>query len=221
MYVATSPADILSIDAETERLDTNAELRDVLVDSGATKDTIDRLFRSSYGGKSWVDSLHDRYRAQMQPGGRSDSLRATYLNSIDESVAWEGISGAMVEASSDRWQTKTVSLWKWCGHVLVNAATTSFFGESIHRIEPTLVDAFLAFDAEAWKLEYRYPKWASRSMYAAKAKCEAALVGYLEIPSEFKDDAVDIVREFEDGFRELGIVDKAQCAVILLIFYRL
>ncbi|ROV93123.1 hypothetical protein VSDG_07346 [Cytospora chrysosperma] len=69
---------------------------------------------------------------------------ADFLEKINDMLRWDRISGQSVKTFTEN--SKTVSLWKWCGEVLVHAATKTFFGEAIYRVAPYVVSDFFTFD---------------------------------------------------------------------------
>ncbi|KAI1114924.1 cytochrome P450 [Nemania sp. NC0429] len=92
--------------------------------------------------------------------------------------------------------------------------------KSIYSVAPTILEDFFAFDNEAWKLPYKYPKFAAKSLYASKARCEAAFAAYLALPKERRSDASWIVTESQKAIEDMGIVDPTQCGAMLFSLHR-
>jgi hypothetical protein len=220
MYIVTSPDDVLSVYKNTKALDFNPIIKDIMADFGVTSATLDRMFEERFKGKCWMDLTHDDFKLQMHPGEKLDVLQDTFLSNIDRSLNWDKLSGPMVISGSGK-DEKVVSLFKWCGEVLVDSATRAFFGGSIYQIAPDLLTDFFTFDNESWKLSYKYPHFAAKEMYTAKAKGEAAFAKYLALPKEQRQDASWIVQSIEQGMRDLGVHEESQLAPMLFAFYRL
>ncbi|KAI1312743.1 cytochrome P450 [Xylaria venustula] len=217
-YVVTSPSDVLAVYRDTVKLDPDNVVKDILGQFGITQANVDKLFDRHGTSKHTMDHFHELFKVQMHPGDRLETLQKALLNSIDTSLHWDRISGPMLLASSS--DSKRVSLWKWCGYVLVNSATRAFFGESIFSVAPTILEDFLMFDDEGWKLPYKYPKFAARTLYNSKARCEAAFADYVTLPQEQKLDASWIISESQRVFENIGVVDPTQCGAMLFSLYR-
>ncbi|KAF2197034.1 cytochrome P450 [Delitschia confertaspora ATCC 74209] len=220
LYVITSPEDVLAVYKDTTSLDFDPIIRDIMADFGLTRHTLDKMFDRKFGQKHWMDLCHADFKLQMHPGEKLEVLQSTFLGNIDKSLQWSQVSGPMVLASSNK-NGKTVSLWKWCGQVLVDSATRAFFGDAIYRVAPDLLADFFLFDNESWKLSYKYPRFAAPDMYKAKAKGEAAFAQYLALPQEQRQDASWIVKAIEQGIMDLGVEESSQAAPMLFVLYRL
>ena len=109
------------------------------------------MFEERFKGKCWMDLTHDDFKLQLPHGEKLDVLQDTFLSNIDRSLNWDKLSGPMV-ISGSRKDEKVVSLFKWCGEVLVDSATRAFFGDSIYQIAPDLLPDLFTFDNESWKL---------------------------------------------------------------------
>lgn len=219
MYIVTSPTDVLSVYRETKKLDFDGFVKEVMKDFGCTEDTVTKMFDVNGKPKHWMDTCHDNFKLQMHPGDRFEVLQADFLKKINDMLRWDRISGQSVKTFTE--DSKTVSLWKWCGEVLVHAATKTFFGEAIYRVAPDVVSDFFTFDDEAWKMHYKYPKFAARDMYSAKERGEKAFTDYLSLPKEEREDAAWIVKQIEQGMGDVGISEPTQCGAMLFSLHRL
>lgn len=217
-YIVTSPSDVLAVYRDTVKLDPDRVVKDILVQFGVTQANVNKLFDRHGTSRHTMDHFHELFKVQMHPGDRLETLQNTFLGNIDASLHWDRISGPMLLASSPT--SKRVSLWKWCGQVLVHSATQAFFGESIFAVAPTLLEDFFVFDDEAWKLPYKYPKFAAKALYASKARCEAAFAAYVALPPERRADASWIVSESQRVYEDMGVVDPTQCGAMLFSLYR-
>jgi hypothetical protein len=179
LYIATSAQDVSSIYKASKAFDFNAIINDILEGFGITASTMQKMYEPSWAqGKHWIDIIHEIFKEQMHPGEKLLDLQATFLQKIDDCLSWEGLSGAMV-LSEPSDHVKVVSLYKWTYEVLVSAASTSFFGNAILDVNPDLLKDFLIFDTDSWKMLLKYPHFAAKDMFEAKARCEAAFERYL------------------------------------------
>lgn len=221
LYVITSPEHVLAVYKETSALDFDSIVQDILGDFGVKKETSNKMFERNYGDKNWMDLAHANFKLQMHPGEKLEVLQSTFLGNIDRSLRWENVSGPMVQETANDGNELTISLWEWCGHVLVDSATRAFFGDALYKTTPDLLKDFFVFDEESWKLPYQYPHWAAREMYDSKAKGEAAFEKYLALPKDQREDASWIVKELESGMESLGIEEPDQKSPLIFLLYRL
>ena len=146
LYIVTSPKYVLSVYKNSRALDFDPVIRNIMSSFGLKNTTLNLMFQKTADGKSWMDMCHDNFKLQMHPGEKLDKLQATFLKNIDDYLKWEKLSGAMVvnDLGCDK---KTVSLYKWCGEVLVESATRAFFGGSIFQVDKNLLPDFFIFDS--------------------------------------------------------------------------
>lgn len=220
MYIVTSPDDVLTVYKEPKRIEFDSIVKDIMGDFGCTGATVDKMFDTSNGtATSWMDLCHADFKLQMHPGEKLQILQDTLLGNVDRYLHWDRIAGPMLLSSAT--DTKTVSLWKWCGNVLVDSATSAFFGSAIYRVAPNILADFFPFDDEAYKLPYRLPEFAAKTMYEYKRRGEAAFRDYLSLPTKEREDASWIAKRIEQGMSEIGITEPTQCGAILFSLHRL
>lgn len=213
LYIAPSADDVNSIYKDTKNLDFDAVIVDLLREFGISKDTLDKLFDAQLsGGRNWMDRQHDVYRTQMHPGGRGDALAEAILEQVDKAVQWDRIVSPIALRSSDN-VSRTVSLWKWCAHVLVEASMHAFFGPSFLQLSPEFVADYLSFDEDYWRLKAKSPAAAD----VTKQNCVSALLRWLDRPEVERRDACWMVSKVEQDFASMGISDNEQLASLLFI----
>lgn len=213
LYIAASADDVNSIYKDTKNLDFDAVIVDLLREFGISKDTLDKLFDAQLsGGRNWMDRQHDVYREQMHPGDRGNAVSEAVLEQVDRAVQWDRIVSPIALHSPGK-ASRTVSLWKWCAHVLVETSMQAFFGPSFLRLSPEFVADFLRFDEDYWRLKAKSPKAAATT----KQNCVSALVRWLDRPELERRDACWMVAKVEQDFANMGICDKAQLAALLFI----
>lgn len=159
----------------------------------------------------------DFYRQQLHPGNHLDALQKSFLQIIDESLTWALISEIAILSSTQ--SEKTVSLLGWCRHVLLDAATRTFFGDRLLEIEPDLFKNFFDFDDNSWQLTYKLPAFLCKDMRAAKQTGIHALRRYFMLPREERKGEAWLVRNLEAEMRNVGIQETDIAAFVMMIYW--
>ncbi|KAI0894405.1 cytochrome P450 [Annulohypoxylon nitens] len=217
-YIVTRPSNILEVFRETNKLDYDAIAKDYMESAGMTVANNDRLFDRKDASKHAIDRLHDNVKLQLHPGEKLDMLQKRILQNLDRSLQFNKLPSPAILSSTE--EAKTMSLWKWCSHVFVEATTTSFYGKSIYAVWPDVVDDTLDFDAEAWKLDSGYPRFAARRMYSLKEKSQKAFADYAAQPSEKRADACWYMRGLDEAVTGTEVADQAQRSLLFWFMNR-
>ncbi|MCJ1465351.1 hypothetical protein MMC07_003969 [Pseudocyphellaria aurata] len=230
LYIMTSPRDISRIYKSTEALTFDDFMRGMLLRLGASSDAVRRWLPSSgVNTKGHIpgssDPLPHDYghlgeqlcRKQLLPGQNLDKLQGVLINNIEQSLQWHKLSGNIVLYYTQ--EVKTVSLLNWCRDVLLDGATRAFFDESLMQIDPKLFESFYVFDDLSWQLHFGYPRFMSRTMYAAKDQIIDALTVYFKQPQQERKGEVWLIRNLENEMRLLGIEDRDIAAIIMPLYW--
>lgn len=201
-----------------------------MVAFGASSNAIDKmwLFPNKNGqgfaatvpnpfNKCLAQLTRDFHRQQLHPGDHQRELSDIFLFQIDSSLLWQHMSAETVV--EDDQILKRLSLKRWCGDVLLQAATNAFFGKSLLEIQPDILQNFLNFDDNSWMLMYRFPRFLAKSMYQAKDAAIDALEKYFETPQECRRDAAWFVQTLETEQRRLGIGNRDIATLILMVYW--
>lgn len=218
IYVVTSPADILAIYRESVKLDFESVSQEAMRQFGWTNETLERMCDHHGMAEHGMDLNHKDVKAQLHPGEKFDALQTSFLNHIGHLIDDKKVVNSMVINTSGA--SKTISLLRWCGYIMVEATIRSFFGNAIFSIYPEVVSEFLDWDREAWKMHVSYPKFAARSMYRAKERAHSALNEYLNLPPQQRADALWLIKRLEERMDGLGVKAKDQHSSLLLAIHR-
>lgn len=165
--------------------------------------------------KSLTQLNSEFYKQQLHPGEKFDTIQQKFLRCIDESIRPERLTAPYVLSSTS--DEKTMSLQIWCQNILLDAGTKAFFGEKILQLDPDLPQNFLEFDAENWKLWYKWPQ--SNEMHAAKNKITNTLREYLKLPRELRSDASWLVQTMEDTQKAIGMEEQDIATVLTMVYF--
>ncbi|KJZ70897.1 hypothetical protein HIM_09723 [Hirsutella minnesotensis 3608] len=218
LYVVTDPAHVQAVYKQPIALDHEAMAVDILLELGMTKETVDRIFMTLDSNKSFMQATHGNFRIQMHPGSHLEEAQALFLSHIDKSLRWESISGSELREVDGN--TKVVSLWEWCGNVLVDSAIEAFFDRSLYDCNSEILKDFFVFDDESWKLPYQLPKFVAKDLHSSMEKCIRAVSAWLDTPAE-KRKSSWIIRRMEQDMDQIGIKDSYQRGAMIFIVFRL
>lgn len=156
-------------------------------------------------------------RQQLLPGKEFDVLSTKLIKDIEQSLQWHKISKGITVSSTGT--TKRVSLLGWCREVLIVSATRSFFSDRLLQIDPNLFESFYSFDAKSWKAFFKYPRFLSSDMDAAKDRILDALSRYFFLPKDERKGESWLISNLEAEMIKAGIHDLAEMASIVMPLY--
>ena len=155
------------------------------------------------GRKHLVDRSGDFHRLQLLPGLQLDDLNARFLARIEYGTTWKNVPQPCILSSTT--DELVVSLYKWCGHVLVDAASRAFYGDALVDISPQIVRDFLDFDKQSWMLLYQYPSFLARAMTTPRNLVAKAFDRYVALDPGKKKDAAPYTKALEALQIEAGV----------------
>lgn len=144
-------------------------------------------------------------KEQLHAGIHLDDLIGTYTKHIRWQAKWENIPSSCKEQSMHG--KKVVKLRKWCEEVLALATVEAFFGTVLLELEPRLLDNFHTFDADSWKLLYKYHRPFTKTMFQALDQNTKAFTRYFQLPME-KRQPCHYIRTVEAKQRKANMSDR-------------
>lgn len=234
VYVVTSPQDTALVHKQVENLSMDSWIQDLMTQFGASAASIRAMWSPSPNSvaddddKDFAKALHNAaseplahlcqllFRLQLNPGEFSNEIQKKVLTNIHEKMRWESMPHSMIfSAGPDQ---RIISLMKWSQSVLLQGATTAFFGKSLLEVEPDLFTQFFAFDESSWKLSYRIPFLWAQDVLNSKAFAGDAMRRYFDQPFSRRADASWLVQAIESRMRGSGISSK-DIGTLVLMFY--
>jgi hypothetical protein len=161
-------------------------------------------------GKSLGDLSMDFWKTQLV-GPEFRNIETVFTRNITkilaEQVALSEVSGA------------EINLLELSRDVIVGAGLRAFFGDKLLEMHPDFIAKYIAFDAESWKLWFKWPF--SNSMYANKKAVEDALQSWLEVPVQERGEMGYLVRTVEKTQVAIGtpLSDLARIMNLLIFMY--
>jgi hypothetical protein len=175
-------------------------------------------------GKSIARVAVDFHHTQLHPGPGSklDELTESILGFVDRIAVWDKVrteSHYLMQTSKAVENEVQVSLMRFCGKVLIEASTASYFGEAFLDIEPELLDVFYVLDLGIWKLIYNYPQWMCKDVYLAKDRLVAAMTKHFERPQSERLGETWFNQALEDEQRQIGLSSEEIAATVLIVYF--
>jgi len=231
LYVMTSPRDIAHVYRNTSELTFDTFIRQTLRSLGASSSAVDKWIppRQTLGGidNTTIGSVQlssdfthvgeKLCQRQLLPGRELDTLQEVFMSGIQRSLIWEKITPKITLRSYPG--LKTISLLSWCREVLLKSATRAFFGDELLEIEPNLFRSFFVFDASSWKLNYGYPRFLSKEMYAARDVIIDSLEAYFKLPKPNRRGMSYLISRFEVEMKRLEIVERDIAAMVMPVYW--
>ena len=157
------------------------------------------------------------WKQELYPGQGLEALLKKLVPLIDMSLQSETQSKYSIEQHLSRSTGHPVSLLKWTEEVMMDAGTIGLFGTKILDLDPKLVQKFLTFDDENWKLWYKWPN--ASAMHAAKTTMIKTIEDYLSLPQEERSDAAHIVDLIQKTTNALGLSKKDIAASLAMLYW--
>lgn len=221
IYVLTSPQDVTQVYRNTKTLTFYEYVQDVTRSLGVSERGIEKLWQSTtdqktsrHAKKCLAEAGEDHYREQFLQGQHLDSLWQRIIHLLDAHVTW----GRLVEDRTTH-VASDISLLGWTQDVLLEVVVEAFFGDQLLRLEPQLLKHFLAFDDQSWKLTYKYPRRASKTMYQAKDNMVVAIEKYLVLPRSQRSEQAWLISKLESETKNADIDTHDLAAMITALLW--
>ena len=157
------------------------------------------------------------WKQELFPGPSLDALLEKFVVHIEAALQSENLSMySRIQHHADSTE-HTVLLLKWTEGVMMDAGTSALFGTKIVEIDPELVQKFLTFDNENWKLWYKWPK--AGAMHAAKTAMMQTIEEYLSLPQKERGGAAHVVSLIEETTTALGLSKKDIAASLAMLYF--
>ena len=222
-----APQDISSIYRNTTTLTFDEFVQDLMRSVGTSEEGISKMYdcprteksenlkteKSNTLHKAMAHSVEDFYRQQLHPGTLLDGLWARIQNLMNTTLQWDNISGNRVLSTTEN--TKTLSLLEWCRAAVLPSATTAVWGKRLLQLQPNLMETFVIFDNESWKLTYKLPCFMAKKVHDAKDEIIATFKRYLALPTDQRSGEAWVIRNLGTELRGLGITESDIAAMLV------
>ena len=216
IYIITCPDDVQHLYKLTETISWLRFVQDIYRWIGISQPNINKLWQPPTVEqkikhpmrKLPPNQMVEEYQFhQLLPGEKLDKIATTFVTHVNEKIRWELLQKqcASLDPSSD---ALTLSLMDWTADVFLHTTTEIYWGKSIWKVAPNLIQSFLKWEETNWKYVFQLPKFLSRDMYAAKDQLVDAFARYFRQPSSERGDATYFVKTAENELRDIGFDDS-------------
>lgn len=102
---------------------------------------------------------------------------------------------------------------------MVDAITSSIFGELLQEIEPNIIQDMITFNDYAWMLIFRYPAFTSPKLIGSRRRIMSALRAYMNTPDEQRKGESFAIKNILQGQTITGIDEESRVAMLLMIYW--
>lgn len=166
--------------------------------------------------KNLIQRSADFHRLQLFPGPHLDTLNGKFLARIEYGTQWSKIPKSCIRSCTP--EEMVVSLYRWCGEVLLDASTRAFYGNALVDTEPTIIHDFLDFDEHSWMLLYQYPSLFAKAMAVPRERGLQSFERYVSLPPEQRKDTAYFTQSLEAEQIQAGMSSRDR-AVGFQIFH--
>ena len=228
LYIVTNPKDVTMLFRNTASLTFDTYIREMMVAIGVKSSGVDKWWHAkaiegkpgsrkpsfripAHVGESYVKS-------HLNPGAQLDHIQIDLLNRVSYHLSPEGVP-LLLRGRNVLQDPEEISLYWLCREVLVDAATRTFFGDSLMDTEPDSISHFAKFDDLNWQFILKYPAALSQEMLAGREKVMQALKSYYKRPLGQRKDASELILNLEKEMRAQELDEDDMAALSILTFW--
>lgn len=236
-YVISNTKDISECNKNLTTLSFDVFVKELFLNCGCSQSSVEKMFQQppiyidgsvtttlNPSGKSIARLALDFHHKQLLPGGlnsKLEELTRSMLQYVDTMVTWEKlcVGSHYLKHNAERTENEVqVSLMRFCGKVLIEALTASYYGKAFLDIEPNMLDIFYTFDSELWKLIYNYPRQLSKDVHFARDQLVAMMTTHFQRPQSERSGEAWFTKALEEEQRRIGLTEEEMAAIVLTVY---
>lgn len=234
-YIVTNPKHVVQVYKNNTTLSFDMFIRDLMLSYGTSADTVQKMSQTpppylpgirdsdlNPSKKSLIRLAVDFHHIQLLPGPNSQAapLTAVFLGHINHLLRWENLrQDEKLAGQRTSSVIRRTSLLRFCGKVLVEAGTKTYWGDRLWQLGPNMLETFYDLDHVMWKLLFRYPNMFSRDALQARDTVLEILSRYYRLPREERGDAAWFTQALETESRAAGLDEREMASSILLVYF--
>jgi cholesterol 7alpha-monooxygenase len=178
-----------------------------------------------------LDLIHlveETFKKQLLPGKHMDSLSQAFMDSLYTTFHWDNLDACLnYKYPSCVWcgehcthgQLRYVSLYSLSRFFIVEATTRSLFGNSMHEVEPDIVQIISEFNDHVWMVVFGYsPPWNIPSDKPRK-RLMTALIKFIKLPSHKRGNEAWAIRTILQALDIVEIDIESRASMLLMSFW--
>ncbi len=225
IYILTCPEDVQDVYKHTSSISWSRFVQDLYRWIGIAQPNIDKLWCAP---TDEAKALHPQRRLppiqmveeyqmhQLLPGGKLEDVAKMFVKQLDRAVCWQGLTANSPYVLESSPESVKVFLLGWTEQVFISITTEIFWGKSIWKISPGLIDTFLKWENTTWKYVFQLPRFLSKDMYTARDQLIDAFTNYYGQANGNRADANWYVNKAEAEYRDLSFNDHDLAKVNML-----
>ena len=143
---------------------------------------------------------------QLLPGEPLEKFSEKFMEHLDNKLQWSQLQDSAYMTGNSSEGIK-ISLLDWTSDIFIHTITELYWGKSIWRVAPDLIDTFRIWEHTTWKYVFRLPRFWSKDMYEARDQLVGAFIAYFSQPKEKRKDTNYFVMAAEEELRETALDD--------------
>jgi hypothetical protein len=227
MYFVVEPEDAANVYKDTTSFVFDKVVQSLQRTFGISDETMTATWKPGYDSESKDQKEHKNISARKAPGKSLGELSMDFWRI--QTVGAEGYNDLETKFSRyiemllsqqvDQAASKggLVDLSHLINVVLVGTALRALFGDTLLDMQPDLIETYVAFDTESWKLWFKWP--VASTMYKRKALLEDALRRWVEVPEEQRPGRSFLIETVERTQRTLGTSSADLAKIMNLIIF--
>jgi hypothetical protein len=229
-YIVTAPQDVAEVYRKVATLNWDGHLNQILTNFGFKGDALKLAWHKPIPGEkcyvhknpvnpkqlSLIHLIEEVYIAQLLPGVHMDEMCQAFIVSLKNSLQPTKMDFCTLERYG---ATSRVSLKSLCRYTLVEAATRSMFGDTLHRLNPEIRQNMLDFNDRAWMVFFGLPEIFSQAVSKAHRTMTKTMKEFVSLPEEERAGQAWGIQQILKAQEIVGIDLDSRACMLLLIYW--
>ena len=195
------------------------EVSDSAIDSMYRKSDPAKTLYPNPQGKPLSRLARDFHLLQFYPENHLNDVAEVLVRCFNKALQMGNLKNSSDFLVKKDGTSVIVSLFKMTSFVWARAGLDIFFGSELLEIEPKFDALYLEYDYLGWQVLFKYPKFLSLKMRAARTKLVDALENYFGLPVEERSDALWFTQTLEKEMRHVGVKGRDIAIMMLTIYW--
>ncbi|PQE02868.1 cytochrome P450 protein [Rutstroemia sp. NJR-2017a BBW] len=229
-YIVTGPRDVAEVYRKVSTLNWDGHLTQVLTNFGFKGSALDLAWHKPIPGEKCyvhknpvnpkqlplIKVIEEIYIAQLLPGIHMTEMSSQFIKSLKDSIHPSNLDFCTLQMNG---RNRRVSLRNLARYTLVEAATFSMFGHTLHRLNPDIVQNMLDFNDQAWMVFFGLPEMFSSKVAKARRTMTETMKQFANLPEIERVGQAWGIQQVLKAQETVGIDIDSRACMLLLIFW--